>query len=121
MPDSISDTNTQDSVSKLIKEGLIGLTQAAKIFGTFRLGKTTRSGTVARWALNGIRLPGGQILKLESLRLNGRLCTTEQAVYRFIQAQNNTPTTSSAVFPTPAERTRAAASAAKQLDDLGIK
>jgi hypothetical protein len=122
MPDSISADNPGDVVTRLIEEGPIGLSQAAKVVGTFREGKPTHPGTVGRWALKGVVLPDGRRLKLEGFRLNGRLCTTRQAIIRFIQAQNDTPPADTLPIPrSPAARNRAHADAAKQLDALGLK
>lgn len=120
MPDSLP-TDINDIVARLFGEGAIGMTQAARLCGTFRQGKPTHAGTVTRWALKGIRLADGSVLRLESFRLNGRLCTSKQAIYRFVQAQNDPTTDSSPVASTPTEYARRAKAAAKQLDDLGIK
>lgn len=103
---------TDDLISRLLDEGPIGLTQAAKHIGTFREGKPTRAGTLARWALHGIRLADGSVLKLESFRLNGRLCTSKPALLRFIAAQN---TGTAPTLPTTTSR-RAASPATAELD-----
>lgn len=120
MPDSVSST-ADDVVARLLDEGAIGMTQAAKFCGTFRQGKPTHPSTITRWALRGVTLPDGQVLKLESFKLNGRLCTSRQAILRFIHAQNDPPIASLPSPSTPAARSRAAAAAAKKLDHLGIK
>jgi hypothetical protein len=123
MPDFVSTANPTDAITRLIEEGSIGLSQAARLVGTFREGKPTHPGTVGRWILKGIVLPDGRRLKLEGYRLNGRLCTTKAAIIRFIAAQQNpTPPSDSQPIPrSPAARTRAHANAAKQLDALGFK
>jgi hypothetical protein len=120
MLDPISVT-ADDVVARLMDEGVIGMKQAAKLCGTFRQGKPTRSGTIARWAMRGIKLEDGRLLKLESFRLNGRLCTSKQAIIRFIRAQNASTAAGAPETTTPAERSRTAATAAKRLDELGIK
>ena len=91
MPDLVSQRATTDTVTRLLEEGPIGMTQATKLLGTFRAGKPTHPSTVSRWAMRGFELPGGRVLKLESFRLNGRLCTSKAAILRFIQAQNDDP------------------------------
>jgi hypothetical protein len=91
MPELVSTATPDDSVTRLMNEGAIGMTQAAKLVGTFRDGKATCSTTITRWVQKGIRLAGGRVLKLEAFRLNGRLCTSKAALIRFIQAQNENP------------------------------
>jgi hypothetical protein len=119
--DSVSGPDPRSAINQLIDEGLIGMTRAARLMGTFRQGKPTHASTIARWALIGIKLPDGRVLKLESLRLNGRLCTSKEAVYRFVQSQNERATSVPPEAPTLSERTLAKKAASKQLDDLGIK
>ncbi len=111
---------TDDLVARLMSEGPIGMRCAANIFGSFRDGKPTHSSTVTRWAMRGIKLTGGRVLKLESFRLNGRLATSRQALLRFVQAQQNPPgdLQPSGTQATPAQRNRAAEKASAELDTI---
>jgi hypothetical protein len=131
MTESVSAAASDDPVDRLLAEGPIGMTQAAKAFGTFRDGRPTHPSTVARWAVRGIRLADGRVVRLESFRLNGRLCTSRPAIVRFIRDQQDPPppTTASAPPapppspppPTPATRRRDASAASAELDRLGIR
>jgi hypothetical protein len=105
-----------DIVARLMAEGPIGMRCAANIFGSFRDGKPTHSSTVTRWAMRGVKLADGRVLKLESFRLNGRLATSKQALLRFVQAQQTPPANHQPVQATPAQRNRAAEKASAELD-----
>lgn len=111
---------TDDLVARLMAEGPIGMRCAVNVFGSFRDRKPTHSSTVTRWAMRGIKLTDGRVLKLESFRLNGRLATSRQALLRFVQAQQTPPgdlqPTKSQT--TPAQRNRAAEKASAELDTI---
>src|SRR4051794_35785765 len=107
MPDLVSDSN--DVVTRILGEGAIGMSQAARLCGTFRNGRPTSPSTVSRWANRGVPLPDGRVVKLEAFRLNGRLCTSRAAIIRFINAQQDQD--SSGYAPqsvSPGERARRA-------------
>lgn len=88
MADLVPPVRTEpDPVERLLRESPIGLTQAANLCGTFRDGKVTHPATLTRWATKGVRLPDGRVLRLETMRLNGRLLTSRPALVRFIRAQ----------------------------------
>jgi hypothetical protein len=104
-------------VQRLTGEGLIGMSAAAKVYGEARTGKAPHASTPTRHALNGHRLRNGRVLKLEAIRIAGRLMTTRQAVLRFFAAQNLEDDT----IPTPdplsaAKRNRQHAVASAELD-----
>ena len=82
-------TNSEalERVERLTAEGLIGVAQAARLVGTFRSGKPTHPSTISRWMLNGFALPGGRIVKLEHIKIAGRLATSKQALLRYLAAQ----------------------------------
>src|SRR5262245_14006607 len=93
---------------------------AAKLFGTFKGGRPVHPSTVSRWASAGVVVAGGTRLRLEAVRLAGRLVTSRAAVVRFVQAQQDSPSA-----PEPpatrslAERHRAARAAAAELGRMG--
>jgi hypothetical protein len=121
---------TPDLVEKILAEGPIGMSAAARRLGTFRDGKATHASTPTRWATVGVRLADGSILKLEAVRLNGRLVTSWQAVLRFVRTQQRqpapaTPATVSVAaghtgVRTPSARRLASGAAAKRLEDAGL-
>lgn len=108
----------EDVVTRLMGEGPIGMRCAANVFGSFRDGKPTHSSTVTRWATKGVKLADGQVIKLESFRLNGRLVTSRQAIIRFIQAQQTLLSSPETKQPTPTQLNRAAEKATQQLDTI---
>lgn len=73
-----------------------------------------------RWAMRGIKAPGGRILRLEAARLSGKWISTPQAIRRFIASQ--TPDVSSPTFE-PIGRDaplRRAEQARRKLSDMGL-
>jgi hypothetical protein len=42
--------------------------------------------TVWRWATRGVRARNGLIVKLETIKLGGTTCTSDEALARFFQA-----------------------------------
>lgn len=101
----------------------LSLAEAARLVPAFRPGKPTHASTVWRWAAKGVRLPDGQLVKLEVVRLGGRQMTTRGALARFIGAQ--TPPADAdpgpvPAPPTPARRNRRAKWASEELDRLRI-
>ena len=118
MPELTSTSIAEDVVARLMNEGVIGMTAASKLIGTFRDGKDTCSTTIARWCQKGVRLANGKLVKLESFRLNGRLCTSKAAIIRFIQAQNCSSGESQVVGSTETitQRKSIASAASRELD-----
>ncbi|MBA4189476.1 MAG: hypothetical protein C0467_15910 [Planctomycetaceae bacterium] len=112
-------------VERLVSEGLISMSAAAKLYGCGHGDAPTHKSTVGRHALRGVKLPNGSHLKLESIRVHGQLRTSRQAVLRFFARQTEAaemPDMNPVMVPrSPKQRTRAAAKAAAELDSLGIK
>ncbi len=117
MPDN-SDITTL--VDRILSEGPIGMSAAAKIYGTFRAGRPTHASTPTRHHLYGITLPDGTVLRLEAIRIAGRLMTSRAAVTRFVAVQQSDAPPASRAQSTPSVRRREATIAATQLDALGI-
>jgi hypothetical protein len=77
---------------------------------------------VWRWAVKGIKLPDGRVVKLETLKLAGRYMTSIEALERFIAAQNE-PVTNPPVFDdirSRSARERQSDRAAEFLTEKGI-
>lgn len=109
-------------VETILDEGPIGMTAAARLYGSFRNGRPTHPSTPTRHHLHGVRLPCGLIVRLEAVRMGGRLMTSKAAVARFIAAQQaETGKERAEVGPlTPSARNRAATVASQELDSMGI-
>lgn len=115
-------TTPADLVEKLTDEGLLSMSAAARMYGESRPGHATHKSTVTRHALAGVRLPDGSTLRLEAVRVAGRLMTSRAAVLRFFERQQS-DTTSPPTPPaprSPAQRSKASARAAAELDKLGV-
>jgi hypothetical protein len=87
--------------TNLLSETRLTLSEAAQVCGV-------STGAVVRWSLYGIR---GGSLKLESYRLAGKRYTTQEAIERFIAAQNPDTTPARATFNDAAEQRIKAAEA----------
>ncbi|MDB5314017.1 MAG: hypothetical protein JWO38_8219 [Gemmataceae bacterium] len=117
------DTRDQISalVERLLAEGPIGMSAAARLYGTYRDGRPTHPSTPTRHHMQGVTLPDGTLVRLEAVRISGRLMTSRAAVARFIAAQQSwaAPQVVRAAR-TPAARSRAADAAAAELDAAGF-
>ncbi len=101
---------------RLMTEGLISMSEAAKMFGSCRNGAPTHPSTVGRMFLKGDLLPDGTRLKLEHVRVANRLMTSRQAVLRHIAALTAAYAAAPVVAPrSPAQRRRASEAAARKL------
>ena len=109
-----SATSAEELTERILAEGSISLSAAARLLGSHRQGRPTHPSTISRWAQRGYRLPGGQTVRLEAVRVCGKLVTSRPAVIRFIAAQQPASTRES-VPPvrTPAQRQQAAEAAAR--------
>lgn len=105
-------------VERLLGEGLISMSKAASLCGEFRGGKGTHPSTLVRWSTRGVRLAGGGVLRLETVRLGGRRATSRAALARFVAAQQPGDKSAAAVTVTPKARSRSQDRASARLDDL---
>lgn len=71
-------------VSRLVSEGLIGLSVAAKLFPPYRNNRPVTPSCLLRWVTEGYKFRNGETIKLESIRLVSRYATSKQAVERFL-------------------------------------
>ncbi|MFL5341873.1 MAG: DUF1580 domain-containing protein [Gemmataceae bacterium] len=107
----------------LLHESLLSLSRAAGRIPPYR-GRRTNPSTIFRWLTDGVKLSGGQTLKLEAIRLVGRWLTSAEALDRFLAAQNAAcnPNGKAEAAPvrTPNQRRKASESASRELDRIGI-
>lgn len=108
----------ETTVQRILREGGLGMSAAARRLGHFRDGKPTHPSTVTRWARGGIPVPGGGRLRLEAVTLNGRLVTSWPAIERFVEAQQRGEA-GGPEMRGPTARTRATAASVSELDTLG--
>jgi hypothetical protein len=99
----------------LQEEPLLPVAQAAKLHPAFR---GFHPASIQRWARKGIKR-GGAVVRLESIRIGQALCTSRQALDRFLVALNasDEPTP---VPRSPAARKRASARAEQRLIAEGV-
>jgi hypothetical protein len=108
-------------VVPLLSEGTLSLLQAAKLLPPGRRGKPVTLSCVLRWVLQGVKGPGGTIIRLEAARLGGRWITSREALERFSQALTPSFGDEPKATPrTPGRRARSSQKAAEKLEKLGI-
>jgi hypothetical protein len=69
-----------------LNETLRSFAEAAKRLPTLRGGKPVNPSTVWRWTTRGVRARNGVLVRLESLKVGGTGCTSDQALQRFFHA-----------------------------------
>lgn len=111
-----------DTVPQILSEVEAGegisLSQAAKqIPGP--IGKGLDPSTCFRWTTTGARSASGERVKLECLRVGGRIVTTQAAVRRFLTRLTNGTTAPASSVRTPAQRRRDHERAEKELQAAG--
>lgn len=107
---------------KLMAEGLISMTEAARLFGSCRSQAPTHPNTVVRKCRPGDRLPDGTRLVLEHVQVANRLMTSRQAVERHVAALTAAfaaPADAPPAPRSPAQRKRASDAAANELRRRG--
>jgi len=105
----------------ILREKWLGLHEIAKLVPSCRHSGHLTPNAIYRWATRGVRSASGQTIRLESVRVAGRILSSREALERFILAQS-TPTETQLSEPcrTPAARRSASERAADALQDLGI-
>jgi hypothetical protein len=101
-------------------ETLISLPEAGRLLPPGRRGKRPTLSCILRWIMLGVRKPHGEIVRLEALRVGGRWVTSREALQRFAQALTPRFGDAAPVQRSPAARRRAAARAARALEQAGI-
>jgi hypothetical protein len=105
----------------LTTETTVSLSQAARLLPPGRRGRPVTLSCLLRWVLDGVKTPSGELVRLEALRLGGRWVTSREALQRFAEALTPRLAGDRPRTPrTPTTRQRAAESAARELDRLGI-
>jgi hypothetical protein len=79
---------------ELRNETVISLSAAAAMLPPGRRGRPVSISCVFRWITKGVRLPSGEVVYLEALRVGGRWLTSVEALQRF--AERQTPATNGA-------------------------
>ena len=69
-----------------LTEKLRSFTEAASRLPSLRGGKPVSPSTVWRWTTRGVRDRHGILIRLETLKLGGTCCTSDQALVRFFRA-----------------------------------
>jgi hypothetical protein len=85
----------------------LALSAAGRLFPAHRGDGTVGPSTVFRWLTKGAKSTGGQLVKLEAVRVGGRWLTSRGAVARFVQALTVAGTPASAT-PAPVSRSLSA-------------
>jgi hypothetical protein len=112
----------------LTDETLVTLTEATRHIPC-REGKRLHSSTIWRWHAKGVRTRSGRRVRLEALRLGGRVWTSVQAIERFgielaeanmIDGEQDSLRAPRPRTPSEAQRAAEIARAAAECEDAGI-
>lgn len=68
-------------------ERVITLKEAAARLAS-SLGAEPHLSSVFRWTRHGVQGPGGERVRLESVKIGGKRCTSEEAIARFVARAN---------------------------------
>jgi hypothetical protein len=71
----------------LLGDKLLSFAQAARLIPPSRRGRPVSPSCLWRWHRSGVKTPDGRTVRLEAVWLVNRLVTSEEAVRRFIAAQ----------------------------------
>jgi hypothetical protein len=85
---SMADASDDNPARKLLNEELLSLAQAARIFPSDREGSHASPVSLWRWCKKGIKLGDGSTLRLEHIRVCGRILVSRESVFRFVSKQN---------------------------------
>lgn len=97
-----------------LSEQLISFAEAARLLPARRAGKRPHTSCLYRWSVSGCK---GVVL--ESCQCGGTRVTSREALARFIAALSRPGAVTSPSYRTPAQRERAAAAAAAELERDG--
>src|SRR5262249_43174682 len=117
---TICDARGLNTVIDLKTETPVSLSQAARLLPPGRRGRPVTLSCVLRWVLDGVRLPSGDTVRLEAIRLGGRWLTSVEAMERFALSQTPRLDSPTPVIRTPRQRLRAAERATRELKRVGI-
>ena len=69
-----------------LTEKLRSFAEAARRLPALRVGKPVNPSTVWRWTTRGVRARNGALVRLESIKVGGTCCTSDEALVRFFRA-----------------------------------
>lgn len=98
----------------------LSLSEAAKMFPG-RGGRPLNPATLTRWAINGVKLPSGERLRLRAKRIGSRWLTVAEWMHEFIESHTAAFVGESQVaMRSPTERNHAADLAGAELARMGV-
>jgi hypothetical protein len=107
-------------VIDLFSEQAISFAEAARALPRGRRGRPVSISCLTRWRINGVRLPSGECIRLEALRLGGRWVTTREAIQRFAERITPNRENSTPESRTPSKRAKAISTSERKLDATGL-
>ena len=113
---------TQEILDEINNGEGINFAAAAKIFPPTPSGKPPAASSLWRWADVGTTTPGGEVVRLETVRVGRTIATTRGAIKRFLAALNpvNAVTATTKPMVNRSARQKQIAAAESELATLGI-
>ena len=108
LPPSSPRPATASLVETILAEGPLTMAAIARKVVSSRLGKGCHPSTPTRWCTHGVRLPDGRTVRLEAVKIAGKLVRSYPRLIAFIEAQQLTaPADAPAPPRSPTARNRA--------------
>jgi hypothetical protein len=109
-------TSAPSLVETILAEGPLTMSSLARKVVSSRLGKGCHPSTPTRWHTHGVRLPDGRTVRLEAVKIAGKLVSSYPRLVAFIAAQQTEPTSDDTPAPrSPSARKRASDAAGAKL------
>jgi hypothetical protein len=108
-----------------LTETLRSFAEAARRLPALRGGKPVNPSTLWRWTTRGIRARDGVLVRLETIKLGGTWCTSDEALVRFFRALTDGASQSEGrriactTPPTAPDATEVAPGSTPELDEIG--
>ena len=67
----------------MFSEKIVSLKEATRLLPKSPRNKKLNVSTIYRWALGGLRSKDGIVVRLESVKIGGTTCTSQEALQRF--------------------------------------
>lgn len=105
----------------MFHETVISLTQATKLLPErSRSGKKPHVSTLYRWSLAGLRNQSGARIRLETIKVGGTTCTSQEALQRFFERLSSQVPIVEVPRLTSRQRLRQIQLVEKELEEAGL-
>lgn len=101
-------------------EKVVTLKQAIRLLPKTSRGNDLHVGTLYRWILGGLRSADGMVVRLETIKVGGTTCTSQEALQRFFERLSGNLSVVTPPTVTSRQRLRQIEQAEEELRRSGI-